>query len=178
MSAKKLKQPRKGSRFDFWKVLGPAPNGVRGRTHTYCRCRCGIIRSICTSELVRKHVKSCGCINSNKTHHSWKGYGEIGLKFWHRIRANALSRGIKFEISIEWAWRLYLKQGGKCAITGIPIGFGKNCTASLDRIRKSHNKEKVPYKIGNVQWVHKIVNMMKRDLSEEEFVEWCRRVAK
>jgi hypothetical protein len=32
-------------------------------------------------------------------------------------------------------------------------------------------------KVINVQWVHKAINLMKMALPEEEFIEWCGRVA-
>lgn len=46
-------------------------------------------------------------------------------------------------------------------------------TASLDRINSS-----IGYTIDNVQWVHKKINMMKMDLSQEEFINYCRLVVK
>jgi hypothetical protein len=42
-------------------------------------------------------------------------------------------------------------------------------TASLDRIDSSKG-----YIIGNVQWAHKMVNRMKNDMPQEEFIEFCR----
>ncbi len=28
----------------------------------------------------------------------------------------------------------------------------------------------------NVQWVHKAINLMKRDMTDAEFLDWCKRV--
>jgi hypothetical protein len=39
----------------------------------------------------------------------------------------------------------------------------------LDRIDSSKG-----YTIDNVQWVHKIVNIMKHDVEEKEFFNWCK----
>lgn len=58
-------------------------------------------------------------------------------------------------------------------MTGVEIGFGESITASLDRI-----DNKLPYQIGNLQWVHKNVNIMKRNLTHEQFVGVCRLVVK
>jgi len=44
-------------------------------------------------------------------------------------------------------------------------------TASLDRIDSTKN-----YTIDNIQWVHKDVNKMKMDFSQEYFIEMCRLV--
>jgi hypothetical protein len=45
-------------------------------------------------------------------------------------------------------------------------------TASLDRIDSSKG-----YIEGNLQWVHKDVNIMKMDLSQVEFIDYCVKVA-
>ena len=45
-------------------------------------------------------------------------------------------------------------------------------TASLDRIDSSKG-----YTIDNVQWVHKKVNMMKKDMSDSEFIAWCNEIS-
>ena len=88
-------------------------------------------------------------------------------------------RGIKFDITIEDIWDLFLKQERKCAFTGQELSMGRETrkdpierTASLDR--KDSSK---PYTMDNVQWVHKDINMMKRSLSDERFVQLCKTVA-
>lgn len=48
----------------------------------------------------------------------------------------------------------------------------KESTASLDRIDSSK-----PYVKDNVQWVHKVVNNMKWDFDQNEFIEWCKIIA-
>ena len=58
----------------------------------------------------------------------------------------------------------------KCALTGWDIdakNVAKN-TASLDRIDSS-----IGYVEGNVQWVHKMVNMCKQQYTQEEFLSMC-----
>lgn len=32
------------------------------------------------------------------------------------------------------------------------------------------------YTLDNVQWVHKTINFMKHDLSQDVFIQWCERV--
>lgn len=46
-------------------------------------------------------------------------------------------------------------------------------TGSLDRKDSSKG-----YSIDNIQWVHKRVNFLKRDYSEEELIYWCTKIAK
>jgi len=82
-----------------------------------------------------------------------------------------MEKGLKFDLDIVWAWNLYKKQNKKCALTGLPIGFGKHneeTTASLDRINSFNG-----YVNGNVQWVHKDVNVMKNIFPVKYFVSMC-----
>ena len=64
-----------------------------------------------------------------------------------------------------------------CALTGQNLIFArtrknmKTTTASLDRIDSNGI-----YEPNNVQWVHKPLNKMKMDLSQEDFIKWCKKV--
>jgi len=99
--------------------------------------------------------------------------------YWSSIKFNASYRGIPFEgLTKEDAWNKFVEQDGKCALTGELLVFesesnASDGTASLDRIdsSKGYTKE-------NIQWVHKNVNYIKRDLPNDEFIEWCKKVAK
>lgn len=172
-----LKMPRRGRRFNYLKVLGPAERSGRAQM-VQCRCDCGVEKPRRLDRVLSGLIISCGCKRGGigKRSFRWAGYAEISGTYWLSVKKNAATRNIPFEITIEWAWKLYLKQDRKCAITGLPIGFGKGQTASLDRIYNGGSK-KVPYAKGQVRWTHRVVNMMKGQLTEEEFVEWCRRVA-
>ena len=83
-----------------------------------------------------------------------------------------------FDIKIEDAWDQFELQKGKCAYTGVELilttkygrKYGLN-TASLDRIDSSRG-----YTIDNIQWVHKKINRIKSNLSEKEFIDWCKKV--
>lgn len=111
--------------------------------------------------------------------HNWKGYKEIAGTNWTYYKKGALRRGFKFDITIEYAWDLFLEQDRKCALSGQDIGFNiktgslskygyqKN-TASLDRI-----DSKKGYVRGNVQWLHKDLNKLKSNLDEKEFIKLC-----
>ena len=65
--------------------------------------------------------------------------------------------------------------------TGIDIGFPKawgaksktEITASLDRIDSNKG-----YIKNNVQWVHKHINTMKMHMTDREFIDMCKKVAK
>lgn len=139
-----------------------------------CICDCGnesIVRSGC----LKGYTKSCGCLLYKR-----KKYFDINLTYYKSIQKNALSRDIKFDVSIDYIWNLFLKQDRKCALSGLELSFRnkifnkKNIskieqTASLDRIDSTKG-----YIEGNVQWVHKILNYMKLDLSDSDFIKWCK----
>lgn len=104
-----------------------------------------------------------------------KGHEEISGTFWARVKSNAKQRGRVLNVDIAYCWNLFLKQNRRCALSGIELQFSNKLnetTASLDRIDGGAG-----YTIGNVQWVHKTVNLMKRTLSDTEFIKFCKVVS-
>lgn len=107
--------------------------------------------------------------------YKWKGCEELSGTRWSSYQKGAEIRGLAFEVTIEYAWNLFLGQERRCALSGVPIYFDMNLdslrkygcqggTASLDRIDSTKG-----YVVGNIQWVHKDANKMKMDLQEEDF---------
>jgi hypothetical protein len=152
------------------------------------KCDCGNTLKDYPRKFINGERKTCGkptCqfkrelnrINGNKSSiAAFTGYEEIYGSRWASWRLGAEARNIQFDISIEYAWNVFLAQNRKCALSGIDIGFGgkwnsTDTTASLDRIDSSK-----PYIEGNIQWVHKKLNIMKSDMSDEQFTEWCGKV--
>ena len=81
-----------------------------------------------------------------------------------------------FDIDMGYLLSLYGQQRGLCAISGMDMtylaGHGKvHTNISLDRIDSSKG-----YVRGNVQFVCDYVNRMKSDLSQLDFVSWCRKI--
>lgn len=168
-----------------WKILGEV---VVLRRYYLVECQCGYTgrrRADHVESGRSKYCKACSSKQSLVDHPNpvfgntvHRGVGDLGRTFWGKIQDGARKRGIEFALSIEYAWSLFT---GKCALSGVPISLcsttkGSNpdyslFTASLDRIDSS-----LGYIEGNVQWVHKTVNYIKRDLSDAEFIEWCRRI--
>lgn len=145
-----------------------------------CQCECGDTTKLSTAVLTKSKVNTCGCAmrevgNKNSR---WRGYGEISGSMWKQIRSCGTLRDLEFTISIEQIWDLFLRQERRCALSGLPLGFGdsnvtrSDTTASLDRIDSSRG-----YVIDNVQWVHKDINAMKSDLDQSRFRELCCLVA-
>jgi len=119
--------------------------------------------------------------NYNKNLPLFERQGNISISFWNRIKNNSSKgqperlnrKNIKFNINIKYAYELLLSQQNRCNYTGIPLlftskGYSKNHTASLDRIDSNKG-----YIKGNVQWVHKDINIMKNFLSHDKFIEIC-----
>lgn len=117
---------------------------------------------------------------------NFKGVGNISFVTWNSIKSGAEKRKLEFNISKEEIWELYVKQNGRCNITGVPIyfklpGYGyKNyfvqdgeSTASLDRIDSSKG-----YISNNIQWVHKHVNLMKFNFNTDYFYSLCFAISK
>jgi hypothetical protein len=143
-----------------------------------CKCECGNETTAQSRFLINGAKKSCGCIRNEVGSHtsSWKGYGGLSKTRFSKIIVDAKNRNIDFNLSIEFLWDLFQKQNGKCVISGEPICFPNKVhesdgTASLDRI--DSNKD---YSEDNVQWVHKDINVMKWNLSQDKFFDWIKKI--
>jgi hypothetical protein len=157
-------------------VLSLDKTDKRGN-HWECKCECGNLTVVEASRLSRHTVSSCGC--KLEDFRKSRFCGEVTGTFFGICQRNAKLRNIIFKITkedIEFIWK---KQKGLCALTGIPLEFGRKryegyrSTASIDRIDSKRG-----YELENIQIVHKTVNIMKMSLSQEEFIEWCTLVAK
>ena len=79
----------------------------------------------------------------------------------------AKRKGHDFDIDVEYLQELFEQQNGKCAYTKVDLTQSKSkiINMSIDRIDNSKG-----YTKGNVVWVSSIVNSMKNDLTEDEFI--------
>lgn len=153
-----------------------------GRKAWYCKCDCGSDKITNTKALRTGQTTSCGCIHYSKRnfHKNWRGTENISLTFFTAVKRGAISRNIEFDITIEYIEELFIKQNKKCALSGMDLVFSqvtKNKfgvgNASLDRI-----DSKKGYITGNLQWVHKTINIMKNTLSQDEFINICLKISK
>ena len=159
-----------GTIFGDWIVISEDyihKNSKTGGLKQKVKCVCGYECFLELSPLKAGRTKSCQKCSSNKRK---KLYKAIPLLYIKRIEQGAIKRNFTFEISNEYIWSLFCKQEGKCALSGVEISF-ENKTASLDRI-----DSKIGYKEGNVQWLHKVVNQMKSNRTDEEFIDWCKKI--
>lgn len=171
-----------GKRFGKLLVLSEVAEGCFAdkRRAWICKCDCGRVVRKSQSHLLHRHTKSCGkCKPTGFAHPRFSGIGALSGDHWWRIKNNAKTRNFSFEITKEYVWDLFVKQGGRCAISGFRIFFQKRnrcwcrSTASLDRIDNRRG-----YEIGNVQWVHKDINWMKLNFSPKYFLAICKAVCR
>ena len=178
---KSWRQNLVGKRFDKLVVMSFDHN-KKYKNHISafwkCKCDCGNEKIIRYDLLKYRPNRSCGC-SPHRQHTCgrkslvWKGCGDIiGHHFAH-IRNQAKIRSLEFNLTIEYLWELFKNQNQKCNLTDLPLSFVSNKiqsrTASLDRIDNDKG-----YIEGNVQWIHKDINYMKRTLSQTRLIDYCR----
>lgn len=158
-----------------------------------CKChRCGNDNyEVRPCSLINRSLQNChcGCSKFSYDHPKgrdsvvFKGYKEMGGSYLGNVRIRARKIKVDCDLDSRYLYYLYKNQEGKCALSGVSIIFnsagireyagikGRFCdgTASLDRINSSSG-----YIKGNVQWVHKDVNIMKNTMSDTEFISWCK----
>jgi hypothetical protein len=116
------------------------------------------------------------CYLSGPDNPRFTGYKEMQGTFLTSVKTSAKKRGLEFSVSYEYLWDIFVQQERKCAYTGIEIFFSRDniehvngdYTASIDRIDSSKG-----YIEGNIQWVHKRVNVMKGNMTHQEFLDFC-----
>ena len=171
-----------------WTLINVFTEGSRSRCNVICTC--GNKAAVRYDHFLKgrtKHCKSCSSKKTARDHGMpppvYTGCGDLSGTFWSHIKRGAKKRNITFDITIEECWNLLVNQKFQCALSGVPIKVcrysdpgsvrWRDTTASLDRISSEGH-----YCYNNVQWVHKEVNYIKRDLENQDFIEWCKAVAK
>lgn len=165
-----------GQRFEKLLVISESKTSFGDKLHDrsirwLCKCDCGKEVIIASKYLRKGDNKSCGCTSN------FSGYKQLTKSYFNNIKRSAIARNIEFNITPEYIWKIFEKQNQCCALSGFPIQITKKHyhkirqTASLDRIDSSKG-----YVEGNVQWVHKDINYMKNDFTEDEFCIWIKRI--
>lgn len=164
---------KSGDIFGLYTVVEAISNTV-----IKCKCRCGKLRTIRQYDLLKGNSRGCKeCLKHSRSQRC----GIVSISYFNRLIACAKRRNIKFDITVEQALEQFNKQKGKCALSGVTLIISKYqiydkremSTASLDRIDSTRG-----YFHNNIQWIHKDINTMKNNFSEEEFIKWCKMIAK
>lgn len=168
---------KKGDIFGNWTVISDNHKNLsasRAR-HYLCTCICGLTEKYVTAtSLFNKKSKGC------KKCSMFSGIESLSGTYLAVIKKGARLRNIEFLVDLEYLYKVFLKQEKKCALTNMDItlhrnysqGHRKEQTASVDRI-----DSKKGYVEGNIQWIHKDVNIMKNRYTQEYFVEICKKIA-
>ena len=139
-------------------------------TKTKFKCHCGNVFVCVPQNILTNNVSSCGC---KKGFTQRKGTDYVSLSYFNRALYGAKIRLLDFSVSIQYINDLFVKQNFRCALSGIKLtsGYKVEQTASLDRIDNTKG-----YIDGNVQWIHKDINLMKHIMDQELFINYCKQI--
>lgn len=174
-------KPVIGEKFGDWEVISEKTEKYQRWYKFHVRCKCGA-ESFILGNTLRQGRSTCCKSCGNDKH--YKGVGNLSSTFFSRILEGAKKRNIQVSVTKEQILELLEKQDYKCALSGLPLIMSKtfskdrtnlasSTTASLDRIDSSKG-----YVLGNVQWVHKDVNIMKNKFNQDYFINLCKLISK
>jgi hypothetical protein len=129
---------------------------------------------------VEEFIHYCGLISNfdgifNPSTHDFITHKD----FINTAKARYKKRNLTFNLTGEQIVQKFNNQGGVCALTGLTLIFPDsnsnfekfNHTASLDRIDNN-----MGYSFDNVQFVHKLINKSRKNLTIEKYKELCKTV--
>lgn len=171
-----------GKVYNMVTVVERRGNDKWGNANYLCRCECGKEFERLSQHIRDPKVISCGCYKKRRgpDSKSWKGFGVVGAAFMNRITKHSKRRGIIFDLTCEYLNELFIEQNERCALSGVKLTmplvgnkYKVKGNASVDRIDSNRG-----YVEGNVQWVHRDINFMKQQFSQEHFIEMCEKVVR
>ncbi len=169
-----------GKKFGLWTVESQAKTrtyGYQGRNpasfkYWNCKCDCGVLGEVPGTSLMLGLSKSCGCSKKKPKYQ----YGYCFGRAYRNYKGNATRRKLEFALTPEEAYLLFTSP---CYYTGREPAnkiewrdhepFIYN---GIDRIDSTKG-----YSMENCVPCSFEVNRAKSDLSHEEFVEMCKKVA-
>lgn len=150
----------------------------------FCHCSCGSSKWVNGANLRANRITSCGC--ARKEHPNWgQKYLPLDSKYffkaWYVYWLNkTISKGRRFDLTIQQLDQIYDRQDGKCFYTNQPFILAtqaKHCllesNISLDRIDISQG-----YSLDNVVMCTKMVNIARNVCTQQDFIDMCRQVAR
>jgi hypothetical protein len=126
--------------------------------------------TMCSSCRTSKNNKSPKRNTVKENNPAWRGFKDIPGKVLSKLKRDAEKRDLDFALTMEDIWNAYVNQSKVCRFSGVPLVWGEN--ASVDRIDSS-----LGYFFENIQIVHKSINIMKRDMDDKHFIQWCNLIA-
>jgi hypothetical protein len=167
--------PILGAIYNQWTVISTEikKNSPNRNIYWKVKCICGKEAWRSAENLINNKTNSCkACARSPFTEDMFI------YTYANRIKERAKIKKLEYKLTDIFLLNLLKEQNYLCAISKLPIELSRKWnkrkqTASLDRI--DNNKG---YIETNVQWVHKDINFMKYNYSEEYFVKLCEKVYK
>lgn len=176
-------QPVIGTKYGQWTVISTEiksggimyPNSKSRNIYFKVQCNCGQIGWRMLSSLKNGKTtacKSCCKLNGDLTNFILYRFNNIECNLKTRKKVSKLD----FNITAEYLQKLYDKNH-YCSLTGIDLTYNPKIKLSDNVLSVDRIDSDKGYIEGNVQLVHKDINMMKQSLSQERFIELCKNVA-
>jgi hypothetical protein len=138
------------------------------------RCKdCGKVKLLIFFDRTQKRRQCLKCKKAQAEHRISRTPKSYIRNLVVQLRYSRKKQGHKWDISKEEVYKLYLKQGGKCALSGVEMTHIRthdvegDTNISIDRI----DPEGL-YDIDNIQLVCKRVNFMKHNNNQKNFLNW------
>jgi len=158
------------------KMVSAIPTSKNNPPKYLCKCDCGVEKIISWNCIQKGTTRSCGC--SRKFAHSKeKGLGNFN-KLYNSYKNNSKRRNLNFELDVEEFRELTKKNCFYCNIEPSTRYNSKNMNGEyiyngIDRINND-----IGYTLENCVPCCGICNLMKRNLSLEEFKDKLRAITK
>lgn len=175
-----------GLKYNMLTVIELLPSRVYGTSKKrmwLCKCDCGNQLEVNTSALLRNNTKSCGCLkptksaeNSIKSRYKLAkcdaGYRSIFVSY----KSNAKKRKIDFNIDFDSFLNILKSNCFYCGIEPTNIYHKRFYNVSYNGVDRVDNS--IGYELNNVVSCCKMCNIAKNNYTENEFLNWVKRLAK
>ncbi len=163
------------------KHIKPISDFYKNKTGYSHKCKCchiatqkkiykNIMRNICRHKRLLGIKKKYRDKNKEKIYEQDRKYRSTWEGKFSQVKRQAIHRGIKFKLKLKDIKNMPMI----CYYTGMKLTLEqkKLNTLSIDRLNNSKG-----YVINNIVFCSKIINEMKSDRTEKQFVELCKLVA-
>jgi hypothetical protein len=161
-----------GKTFTYWHVLQLAP-ARKTKTMWLCKCRCGTIREVNSSELISEKSKSCGCFLSEWIRKTKRLRPYESLYNW--LKAHNKNRNVQCLLTYEQF--VVFTRATQCGYCGDPITWTE---FNLQRNGMAYNLDrkdpKQGYVEGNCHVCCSSCNQMKSNVDYEVFLKRIQKI--
>lgn len=164
------------NRLTIIEVLPKSPSSVTNYYRVLCSC--GTIKKLSCTSIHTGHTKSCGCLSSESARiRATKYEGNPAFNLVYLTYKNAAARNERiWDLSRDQVQKLFDSNCFYCGLEPSNRATARKWQIKYSGLDRKDNN--IGYIVGNVVPCCKICNLAKRTLSEEEFIEWIKRVHK